>query len=148
MQRFLKRLFNRETISYLIFGVLTTVVNYLVFWAIVTPLGEETALWANAAAFVVAVTFAYFTNKLFVFQSKSWKWSVLKKELPSFLGARVFSFLFEEFGLMVCVDWIQVGQWQLFGIGGVMIAKIVLSVLVVIINYVLSKFFIFKPGNQ
>lgn len=148
MRDLLKKIFNRETISYLIFGVLTTAVNYLVFWLIIEPFGDDAALWANVVAFVAALIFSYVTNKLFVFESKSWNWEVLKKELPSFVGARILSFLFDETGLLVCVKWLQVGRFQLFGISGLMIAKLFLSVVVVIVNYVLSKFFIFKPSDK
>lgn len=148
MKKLFHRLINRETMLYLLFGVLTTVINYLVFWVVVRAFGEDSALWANAAAFVAAVTFAYLTNKLFVFESKSWEKSVIGRELSSFLGARVLSFAFEELGLLACVNWLKVGRWQLFGLSGVMIAKIVLSFLVVVINYVLSKFFIFKPAEK
>lgn len=143
-----KRIFNQEMVSYLFFGVLTTVVNYLVFWLLIRFFGDGAALWANVVAFAAAVTFAYITNKLFVFKSKSWEWKILKRELPSFLSARIISFLFEEAGLVVCVNWLHAGSWELFGIGGVMISKLVLSVVVVIVNYILSKFFIFKPGDR
>lgn len=144
----IKRIFNQEMVSYLFFGVLTTLVNYLVFVLLIRFFGDGAALWANVVAFVAAVTFAYITNKVFVFKSKSWEWKILKRELPSFLSARVISFLFEEAGLIVCVNWLHAASWELFGIGGVMVSKIILSVVVVIINYILSKFFIFKPGNR
>lgn len=146
MRELFRKLCNRETISYLFFGVLTTVVNYGVFAVIVHFFGPDSTLIANGAAFVAAVTFAYITNKLFVFDSKSWAREVLVRELPSFIGARLFSFAFEELGLVICM-WLQVERYTLFGIGGIMIAKIVLSMIVVVLNYFFSKLFIFKKSG-
>jgi len=139
-----RRCFANETISYLFFGVLTTVVNYIVFWLALRLMGENNALWANVIAFVAAVIFAYVTNKLFVFDSKSWAWAVLRREFPSFVGGRLFSFGLEELGLWLCVDVLAVGQYTLLGIDGVMIAKAVLNVVVIVVNYILSKFLIFR----
>lgn len=148
MKQLFKRLVNRETILYLVFGVLTTVVNYVVFAILIHIFGDEAALIVNVAAFVAAVIFAFITNKLFVFESKSWAGSVLKKEIPSFITARLFAFAIEELGLMFSMNVLHVEKYQLFGIGGVLIAKIILSVVVVIVNYVFSKFFIFKKPEE
>lgn len=146
MKGLFHKLCNRETVSYLFFGVLTTVVNYGVFALILHFFGPESTLIANGAAFVAAVTFAYVTNKLFVFESKSWAKEVLARELPSFVGARLFSFAFEELGLLVCM-WLQVERFSLFGLNGILIAKIVLSFVVVVLNYFFSKCFIFKKSG-
>lgn len=140
----IKKYLNKETITYLIFGVLTTVINYAVFWIFLKIFGEKTSLIANAVAFVFAVVFAYVTNKLFVFESKSWELSVLKKELPSFLSARILSFLFEQAGLFVFSNLLHFDEKEIFNINGIMIVKVVLSFIVVAINYLLSKFIIFK----
>lgn len=148
MKNLIKKLFNKETITYIIFGVLTTAVNYLVFFAGVKIFGEKYHLIINAIAFVLAAAFAYVTNKLFVFESKSWAWSVLRREIPSFLSARIGSFLFEEAGLFVFVDLLHVGKYSLFGVSGVMITKLALAVVVVAVNYVLSKFLIFKNKEK
>lgn len=140
----MKRFINRETLLYLLFGVLTTVVNYLVFWLGIRLVGEQYTLLINVVCFVVAASFAYVTNKLFVFESKSWRWTVLRKEVPAFFGARIFSFLLEEAGLWVSTVPLQAGRYTVLGVSGIMIAKIVLSVLVVVLNYVFSKLFIFR----
>ena len=141
---FCKRCLLNETISYLFFGVLTTIVSYVSFGVALGICGEDNALWANVISFIAAVLFAYITNKLFVFNSKSWRWSVLKKEFPSFIGGRLFSFGLEEVGLWLCVDIFTVGRYALWGISGVMIAKIILSFVAVAVNYVLSKFLVFR----
>lgn len=139
----MKKLFNRETVSYLIFGVLTTVINYVVFGLILHFFGTGSTLIANIIAFIFAVTFAFITNKVYVFKSRIWSAGVLKKEILSFLGARLFSLGIEELGLWICLL-AGVDKLELLSVNGMMIAKLVLSVIVVILNYIFSKFFIFK----
>lgn len=140
----MKKLLNRETVLYLVFGGLTTLVNYIVFWAGIRLFGENMALLVNVVSFVAAAAFAYVTNKLFVFESKSWAPAVLRRELPSFFGARIFSFLLEEAGLWLATGPLHAGDYRLLGVSGVMVAKVLLSVLVVVLNYLFSKLFIFK----
>lgn len=146
----LKKLLNRETVSYLIFGVLTTVVNYVVFHLVyVTVLGGQYSVVANAVAFVAAVIFAFVVNKLFVFESKSWALAVLKKEIPPFVASRVASFGIEELGLLISeglLHWNEVTVLTLgaTSIDGVTLAKLALSVIVVILNYVFCKWFVFQ----
>ena len=123
----------RETVIYLVFGVLTTVVNYAVY----IPLYNFVHLPAsvcNGVAWVAAVAFAYVTNKLFVFESKSWNSGVLG-ELLRFVGSRVTSGVIETVSLLVTVD---ILGWN----GNIM--KLFLAVIVIVLNYILSKFFVFK----
>lgn len=123
----------RETVIYLVFGVLTTVVNYAVY----IPLYNFVHLPAsvcNGVAWVAAVVFAYVTNKLFVFESKSWNSGVLG-ELLRFVGSRVTSGVIETVSLLVTVD---ILGWN----GNIM--KLFLAVIVIVLNYILSKFFVFK----
>ena len=139
--------FKSETISYLFYGVLTTVVSYVSFYIASLILSYDFILIINTISFICAVVFAYITNKLFVFKSKSWKWSTLKIEIPSFLSARIFSYLLEQFGLYLSVNVLHLEQYSVFEINGVYIAKIVLSFAVVILNWAISKFFIFKKDR-
>lgn len=148
IEKVFKALFNKETITYIIFGALTTAVNYAVFWAGIELWGEDYHLLINAVAFILSAAFAYVTNKLFVFESKSWAFKVIAKEIPSFFSARLASFFFEEAGLLLFVDILKVGEKEIFGISGVMIVKLVLAVIVVIVNYILSKFLIFKKKKD
>ncbi len=138
----------KELIVYVIFGGLTTVVNLVVFAAFGWILGDERYLISNAIAWFAAVVFAYITNKIWVFESKSWEAKVLLKEIPSFFAARVFSFFLEEAGLYLFVDLLSFNEISLglfgFEIGGELIAKVILAVVVVIVNYVFSKLVIFK----
>lgn len=131
----------KEIIMYLIFGVGTTAVNWLIYTVIVVVGKEVNLTIANMIAWVGAVAFAYITNKLWVFESKSWNPKIVWKELGMFLGARIFSGAF-EIALFPVLVWMGMNQ-SIFGVEG-MLAKIVIGVLVVILNYVFSKLLIFK----
>lgn len=150
----MKKLINKykELILYVIFGGMTTLVNLITLKAFNMILGDKRYLISNVIAWLVSVIFAYITNKLFVFESKSWKINVVGKEVFSFFSARVFSLLIEEAGLYLLVDLANLGDKtvNVFGvvIGGIMISKIILAVVVVILNYVFSKLVIFKKKSK
>ena len=146
----LKKLLNRETILYIVFGVATTVINYIVFHILYNVLWHQNhSLAANAAAFVAAVIFAFVVNKLFVFESRSWDAATLKREIPSFLGARIGSFGIEEAGLFLAEKVFKLGGVIAISIGGtafdwITVVKVALAFVVVALNYVLCKLFVFK----
>lgn len=136
----IKKFLNKETISYLIFGVLTTIINIVVFWFAERELAfimseDAASLVGNVIAWVISVAFAFVTNKLFVFESKSMAFKVVMAELTGFVNARLLSLAFDEGFMFVAI--------VLLGMNS-LLAKIISNVFVVIINYVLSKFFIFK----
>lgn len=146
----LKKLLNRETILYIVFGVATTVVNYIVFHLLYNVLWQqENSLTANAAAFVAAVIFAFVVNKLFVFESKSWSIATLKREVPSFLAGRIGSFGIEEAGLFLAEKVFKLGGVIAITVGGteldwITVIKVALAFVVVALNYVFCKLFVFK----
>lgn len=150
----IKRLFNKykELILYIIFGVLTTLVNFAAFWLLTKILGESLYLINNAVAWIISVVFAYVTNKLFVFESKSLELKVVIREITEFFAARLFSFAVEEGGLVLFVRLLHFGKYSLeilsFEISGQMIAKVILAVIVVILNYFFSKFIIFTQKTE
>lgn len=144
MKKILRNLLNRETLSYLLFGVLTTIVNYITFIGVFILYNKSSALVSNMAAFIVATIFAYITNKIWVFKSDIWSLNILKLEIITFLSARIFSFLLEQVGLFLCINVFKIEDYSFLGINGIMISKVVLSFIAVIINYGLSKLFIFK----
>ena len=143
IRKIMNKFFTKEVISYLIFGVLTTLVNFVCFRLLKTAFSgfaiaaNSTALLMiiNSLAWLAAVIFAYITNKLYVFKSKIWKFNVIFKEILSFGAARVLSLLFENLFLLLTVQVLHIME---------MPAKIIASVFVVIINYIASKLFIFK----
>ena len=132
----IKDLFVRywEVLSYLIFGVLTTAVNYLVYLTVYNLVGLSAAL-SNAIAWVVAVAFAYLTNKPFVFKSHDWSAKTVIPELSKFVGCRVASGAAETLILLLTVD---ILHWN----GNLW--KLVTSVLVVVMNYIASKLVVFR----
>lgn len=142
----------KEVITYLIFGVLTTVVNIISFALLQSINGGMSYLVNNAIAWFISVVFAYVTNKLFVFNSKSWECKLVCKEVLEFFGARIFSFGIEELGLWLMVDLLGMGAFTLnllsFSFTGDLIAKVILSVIVIILNYFFSKFIIFKKKDK
>ena len=150
----IKKLFEKykEVISYVFFGVLATVVNLVSFKIFNAVLGAHLYLLTNVISWLITVIFAYFTNKLWVFESKSWKAEVVIKELIGFFGARIFSLVVEEAGLWLMIDIMHMSKisWDIFSfnLDGNMIAKIIMQVVVVILNYVFSKLVIFKHKND
>lgn len=143
-----------EMVAYLFWGVMSTIVSwgsYSIFALLLKNLTSEILLFgigmsmtvavSNLLSWVCAVAFAFVTNKLWVFQSRSWKKSVFLPELGKFLSARIITGVME---IVLVPLLVSLGLSQtIFGIEGI-VAKILVSVLVVILNYVFSKLFIFK----
>ena len=142
---------HKEGILYLFFGVLTTLVNFIAFYLFSLLLSDELYLVTNVIAWVIAVIFAFITNKLFVFRSGSFRLSVLIRQIPEFIGARAASLAIEEIGLWLLVDILGMkgigAELLSIHISGELIAKVILAVIVVILNYFFSKFIIFKKGS-
>lgn len=131
---FTTKFVNRETISYLIFGVLTTLVDALVFFISNEVFSVEYIL-ATVLAWILAVLFAYFTNKIWVFNSKNIKLELVIKEAFAFFIARLLSLVFTIVWMFLCVEIFKLDEF---------IAKLLANVFVVIMNYFFSKLFIFK----
>jgi putative flippase GtrA len=123
-----------DIVTYLFFGVLTTVVNYAVYLPCYNLLGLSATI-SNIIAWMVAVAFAYLTNKPWVFKSHDWSMKVVLPELSKFVACRVGSGVLETGMIFVFVD--------LMGING-NVFKLITSVLVVILNYIGSKLLVFK----
>ena len=142
----------KELIIYGIFGVGTTLVNFLTYKMFNVILGVDLYWVSNIIAWFVSVVFAYITNKLFVFESKRWDIRLVLKEASSFFTARVFSLVVEQVGLIALVDFVGMKDlsWQILGfnIGGELIAKVILAVVVVVLNYVFSKLVVFRKKDK
>lgn len=123
-----------DILVYLIFGVLTTLVNYLIYLPCYNLLGLSATV-SNVIAWAAAVAFAFVTNKPFVFRSHDWSAKTVVPELVKFLGTRIGSGAMETVILFVTVD--------LFGWNG-NVWKLLTSVLVVILNYIGSKLLVFR----
>ena len=131
------KVMNREVISYLIFGVLTTLVNWVVYAAMVKVHIDYRI--ATAVAWAVSVLFAFIVNKIFVFQSYNMRPAFVMKEITSFVACRAVSGVMEMVFMIVMVSWIHMDEY---------IGKIAVSVIVVIVNYVFSKLFIFRKSEE
>ena len=134
----------KEPILYIVFGVLTTLVNILVYY-LVSDVAAVYYLIANLCAWVASVLFAFVTNKLFVFESKSWKGAVVLPELGGFFLARVATGVVDMVLMWLLIDVVRMDRLELFGLlAGEMIAKILVNIVVIVLNYVASKLWIFR----
>ncbi len=123
-----------DIVSYLFFGVCTTIVNYLIYIPCYNFLGMSATV-SNMIAWVVAVAFAFLTNKPFAFKSHDWSAKTVVPELTKFVGCRIGSGAAETLILFLAVD--------LMGWDG-NIWKLVTQVMVVVLNYVGSKLLVFR----
>ncbi len=132
MRRLLEKY--KSVLSYLFFGVCTTLVNIFVYY-LCSRLGGMPTVPGTAVAWFASVVFAFFTNKWFVFESKSWAADVLLREAASFFACRAAT------GVMdLVIMYIGVDRMRLFDVG----VKIFSNILVIILNYVMSKLLIFR----
>ena len=142
----------REFIMYAICGVLTTLANFFAYIIMKAIFGEEQYLVNNAVAWFVGVVVAFITNKLYVFNSKSWKLKIAIKEFIEFVAARVFSFGVEQGGFWLLMEVLLFEKVSIslviITIPGDIIAKLLISIVVVILNYFFSKFIIFKKNKE
>lgn len=129
----------KKLILYILFGGMTTILNWIVY-AVGVKLQLGITI-SNILAWAIAVFFAFVTNKLFVFESKILKIRVIFNEFIKFVGARILTGAIEIGGLPL-LYYLGMNQ-QLFGIDG-FIAKIMISIIVMVLNYVFSQVLVFK----
>lgn len=132
----------REFIMYGIFGVLTTIISWASY-ALFVHLGVEINI-SNILSWICGVTFAFVTNKWFVFLSKDVTVKVVFYEAGSFVGARLFTGVV-AFVLFPILYYLGLNQ-SLFGTDG-FLAKIVTSIIEIILNWLLSKYIVFRKGR-
>ncbi len=125
---------HREGMRYLVFGALSTVINIVVF-AICAKLVNLSTAISNTIAWIVAVLFAYVTNKIYVFNSKTSELRNLVREIISFFSARIVTLVLETIFLWIVIDKLGFND---------ILMKIISNIIVIILNYVFSKIFIFK----
>ena len=134
----------KSIILYIIFGGLTTVVDWSVSFTLYYLWGDaiEATPWlihgANVIAGVAAVAFAYVTNRIWVFESKRRGFVPIVGEIAAFAGGRVFTLLLQEVLMAIFFTWLGFNEY---------IVNIVAAVLVVILNYFISKIFVFRKKN-
>lgn len=133
---------HKDKILYLFFGVLTTVVNWVVYafacqWGWI-PEGIRATV-SNIIAWAAAVVFAFVTNKPFVFRSHDWSGAVMFPEFARFVLCRISSGLIETGIIFVAVDLLH---------GNSVLFKVLTSVFVVVFNYFASKFLVFGKKSE
>lgn len=128
----------REVILYVFFGGCTTLINFAVYWVLRNIL-KMGVVPADVIAWIMAVLFAYVTNKIWVFESKTKRAADILKEILSFFTARAFSLGFEVVFLLITVE-----HWGLNDI----IMKLIANIAVIVMNYVFSKLLIFRKKNK
>lgn len=142
--RMVKQYANRETLLYVVFGVLTTAVDFLVYNVCMFWLESFTGihvanLLATALAWAAAVIFSYLANKWWVFRRRAASRRELFVEMGEFVGTRVVSLLVSEAGMFVFVSLLHLNE---------NLSKIIVSVAVVIINYFFMKRVVFRTPEQ
>lgn len=127
MRKFLNREFLIETFRYLVCGVSTVIVNIVLYKLLSTYVWGK--LVSNTVAFLLSVLYAYFTNSIFVFRVKC-----TLKNFSEFFGMRIGTILIDNGGMMLLI-WFNVND---------MIAKCIVNVIIIGLNYIFSKLFIFR----
>ena len=141
----------KELILYVIFGVLTTIVNYAVYFgckALHLPYQPSTVI-----AWIAAVAFAYITNRIWVFESKTCGAKAIIKEIVLFVGARLFSLVLELIIMFIGMDLLSAGERTvvLFDktlLLGEFVTKTVAQIVIIVSNYVFSKLVIFRKKRE
>ncbi len=139
----------RELILYIVFGALTTAVNWLVYVGMTAalhmdayPTGSPTQLLignaSNVTAWILSVLFAFFTNKIFVFRSAATAKTGAVREFMLFVSARLMSYLLFDLLLYSLLFFVMDDKLD----------KLIMNVLVVIFNYVASRFVIFRKKKS
>ncbi len=135
---------NKEVLLYLFFGVMTTVVSFVVagvLKALLEGAGASDVVVVNVStviSWICSVIFAYVTNRIWVFESSAEGASAIIKEGGSFIGGRLFTLLVEEVVMNVGCKLMGMNFW---------VTKIIANVIVIILNYVISKLIVFRKGK-
>lgn len=148
----------RQPITFMLFGLCTTVIDYgayFIFGGIVGSeniIEEKYYILGNLFSWFFAVTFAYITNKIFVFRSKQWNVKTLIKEIPTFYGTRFVALMVSELGIWLLVSVAGLKNFYIaflyVVIQGDLIAKLIMSLVSTMLNYLFGKFIIFSKVSK
>ncbi len=136
MKTFIKKLYGNDVLRYIFFGGCTTLVNLITFYVLrrlhmaLTP--------ANVVSIITAILFAYVVNSKFVFRDKCETLKDHIRPFCKFISARLLSMIVEVGGVWLLVEILNMNE---------MVGKILTQILVLVINYVFSKFFVFTTGR-
>ena len=143
LKNIIKKVINKETFLYLVFGVLVTLLNIILFYIFVTRMKMST-FYGNLLDTILCILFQYFTNRIWVFESKN-KGKEAVKEFIQFILARGVTAVIDQIFVVVGVDffvakYVSHSQQGVFSIG----IKILSNIIVIILNYIFSKLFVFN----
>jgi len=128
----------RSVLLYIVFGGLTTLVNMAVYWLCFSAAGIPNVP-STVTAWLLAVIFAFITNKIWVFGSRSFDGKTLRHEIPTFFGARIATGLLDVGIMYLAVDVLQ---------GTPAVWKLVSNVIVIVLNWIASRLVIFKEEGK
>jgi len=139
----IKKLANKETVLYLIFGVLATVLNIVLFYLFINIWKMSTGL-GNILDTIICILFQYFTNRIWVFESKNNGKEAIK-EFIQFILARGLTAIIDQIFVVVGVDffvakYVSYSQQGIFSVG----IKVLSNIVVIVLNYIFSKLFVFN----
>lgn len=137
LKKLIKKVCTREVILYIVFGIFTTCINIISFMLLSSMFGLEENLASNIGI-ILAVLFAYFTNRKLVFNSTSSTFKENIIEFGKFMIGRAFTMIVESTGF-----------WLLFTVFSItyfdgLLSKLIITMIVIILNFFISKFFAFK----
>lgn len=134
---FFIKIFGKEMFMYLFFGVLTTVINFIAYY-IFNVICKSSAGISTTLAFIISIIFAYITNKIWVFNSKTNNIKELVTEIFKFISARLVTYFIDLFLMIILVDKLHYNS---------LICKLLVNILVIILNYIFSKLLVFKKNK-
>lgn len=143
MKDLIKKFCNKQIISYLIFGVLTTLVNIIVSY-ILTAFCNLNGNLSSTIGIIASILFAYFTNRKWVFESFATTLKDKWIEFGKFILGRAFTMVIEILGVFLLNDVIHSFYGMFSDNTAYLINKVLISVIVIILNFIISKFFTFK----
>lgn len=137
LQKILQKFLSREVIMYVIFGVLTTLVNLIISFVLVGAFKIDGSI-ASAIGIISSILFAYFTNRKWVFHTKAKGFKENFNEFCKFIAGRAATMIIEFFGCML-LFMIPIPE---------IISKLIVSIIIIILNFFISKFFAFKQKDN
>ena len=143
----LKKILNKETFLYLIFGIIVTLLNISLFYLFINIWKMSTGL-GNILDTIICILFQYFTNRIWVFESKNNGKEAIK-EFIQFILARGLTAIIDQIFVVVGVDffvakYVNYSQQGIFSVG----IKILSNIIVIVLNYIFSKLFVFNKKEQ
>lgn len=138
LQKILQKFLSREVIMYIIFGVLTTLVNLIISFVLVGTFKIDGSI-ASAIGIISSILFAYFTNRKWVFNSQAKGFKERLSEFWKFIAGRLVTMIIEQGGVMILYGALNMPFTPV---------KLSLTIIVIVLNYIFSKFFAFKTNNE